>query len=224
MGEERLGPFTDPNRRSSDVSDERDRKPSTAIYIRKGRMKDTLNDICARRHRGNENSKAANASIRNRAERQLQILRVIRSQNGATVKEIARELGTQAHCISGRISELKASGDIFVDGRRDGCGINFANNTESRSLFKKDLPSGSHCLMLAASTTQAHGLLEALCMFVPFLVVASIVPFGMIWTVRETIFPRYYQESGTKSGDPKTTGGEGVTPSREIRQAGSVAC
>jgi len=78
--------------------------------------------------------------------------------------------------------------------------------------------------MLAASSTQAHGLLEVLCMFVPFLVVASIIPLGMIWTVRETIFPRYNQESGTKSGDPKTTRGEGVTPSPRNKTSGIVAC
>ena len=84
----------------------------------------TIDDICSNRHQGNKNSRLANPSSRSKRRSQLAVLEVIQRTGGATLKEIAAELGTLPNCISGRITELKRSGSIITRGRRGGCGIN----------------------------------------------------------------------------------------------------
>lgn len=84
-------------------------------------------DICAKRHRGNEQSAAAFQSVqRTRAETCAAVLAFIRScgVNGATNKEIAAHFGKGINAVSGRRSELLADGLIVeTDRRRDGCGV-----------------------------------------------------------------------------------------------------
>lgn len=95
-------------------------------------------DICSSRHRGNACSRAANPSAGQKSRDQKAVEEIIRrSPNGATVHEIASKMGKAINAISGRISELKAKGIVIVNGRRNGCGINFINQefplTESTS-------------------------------------------------------------------------------------------
>ena len=68
-------------------------------------------DISARKHKGNANSKAANAFIAPLKESlRGRVLELITAAgvDGLTCEEIAEELGMQVHSISGRCSELKA--------------------------------------------------------------------------------------------------------------------
>lgn len=81
-------------------------------------------DICSKKHGGNPQSKAANFKIephkftlRQRVYSRL----VLAGAFGATCKEIAQLEGRPMHCISGRIAELKADGEIQESTRvRDG--------------------------------------------------------------------------------------------------------
>ena len=90
-------------------------------------IQQTFEDACASRHRGNENSRLANPSKRSKTLTQRHILEIIGAtlETGATLKEISRAMHTTPNCISGRLTELKASGAVIVTGRRDKCGINY---------------------------------------------------------------------------------------------------
>ena len=72
-------------------------------------------DVCSGKHGGNPESKAANFraephkfSLRQRVYSRI----VLGGRYGRTCKEIALEEGRPMHAISGRISELKAMGEI----------------------------------------------------------------------------------------------------------------
>jgi len=90
-------------------------------------MQTSIFDICAGRHRGNEQSKAAFRSVQPiRAEMCAAVLAFIQSQgaSGATNKEIAAHFSKGINAVSGRRSELLADGLIVeTDRRRDGCGV-----------------------------------------------------------------------------------------------------
>ena len=81
-------------------------------------------DICSKKHGGNPESKAANFkiephkfSLRQRVYSRL----VLAGTYGATCKEISLLEGRPMHAISGRLSELKAQGEIQESERtRDG--------------------------------------------------------------------------------------------------------
>lgn len=83
-----------------------------------------LFDVCARKHQGNPESKAANFraephkfSFRQRVYSRI----VLAGTYGRTCKEIALEEGRPMHAVSGRLSELKALGEIQESTRtRDG--------------------------------------------------------------------------------------------------------
>lgn len=77
-------------------------------------------------HKGNEESRKAFETIRDRlTEQQERVLRAIRaSDNGLTAEEIAEKLGTTVNCVSGRATELKIAGKIYKAGvrlTRSGC-------------------------------------------------------------------------------------------------------
>ncbi len=81
-------------------------------------------DICARRHRGNPESAAANPSRGTKAETRLLVLEQLRRNGPMTSKELAAAMGTRINCISGRLSELAVAGEIErTDARRDGCAV-----------------------------------------------------------------------------------------------------
>jgi predicted transcriptional regulator len=83
-------------------------------------------DVCANRHKGNAESKAANAKASESKVKQRELVRVwitATRERGLTCKELAHELGVGMNAISGRFSELKAAGLIEQTGRRDGCGV-----------------------------------------------------------------------------------------------------
>ena len=84
-------------------------------------------DICRHKHGGNEHSEAARPSQEQMNRDQAVVLDIIKQHphNGATLKEIAVEMGKERHQISARITELKAKKLVYVQGRRDGCGINY---------------------------------------------------------------------------------------------------
>ena len=72
-------------------------------------------DLCANRSRGNPQSQAAHEKIvstkREIHERILKLIRA-RGEYGATSKEVAAAIGKPVNCISGRLSELKMTGQL----------------------------------------------------------------------------------------------------------------
>ncbi len=85
-----------------------------------------LFDMCAGRHRGNRESREAFARISERrsAQRERVYAWVQRSgPDGITCRELASAWGCGMNQISGRFSELKASGRIRKVGVREGCGV-----------------------------------------------------------------------------------------------------
>tara|TARA_R100000655_G_scaffold4483_2_gene14503 strand:+ start:7101 stop:7469 length:369 start_codon:yes stop_codon:yes gene_type:complete len=80
-----------------------------------------MKDICKNRHRGNRESVAAFNGIKKTvSDRREQVRQAIEAAgaNGATVHEVAEEMGTNPNNISGRFSELKKDDVIEQIGRR----------------------------------------------------------------------------------------------------------
>lgn len=76
-------------------------------------------DICAARHRGSATSKDANKRT-NKSQDMQTILDFIRTRHGeqSWLKEIERETGIIRNTVSARLSDLKASEDIYETGER----------------------------------------------------------------------------------------------------------
>jgi len=77
-------------------------------------------DVCARRHRGNPQSRAANVRVhRAKYECRAAVYAWILEQGsaGATCEEVSRALGMRYTTTSGRISELKADGWLVPAGK-----------------------------------------------------------------------------------------------------------
>src|SRR6184192_2913738 len=78
-------------------------------------------DVCSNRHKGNKESQAAFAKIKDRLTgMQLVVLDLIRESGdrGMTCDEISAKMGRGENCYSGRISELKRLGKIKKNGTR----------------------------------------------------------------------------------------------------------
>ena len=88
-------------------------------------------DVCFNRHGGNEQSITANQVINKDNDRAL-VLKFITEHKTAHSKQIARYLGKQLNCISGRLTELKADNLIIETGdRKEGCAVyKIRNNWE----------------------------------------------------------------------------------------------
>jgi len=69
-------------------------------------------DITASRHRGSPESVAANPTREAKSQSHQLILAHLRQFGPMTCKELAHAMGTEMHCISGRLVELKMSGSI----------------------------------------------------------------------------------------------------------------
>lgn len=80
-------------------------------------------DICASRHRGNEQSREANPTAISKQRDRERVFELISLGRGLTSKDVAEIMEKPLNCISGRISELKKQQRIAVNGSRDGCGI-----------------------------------------------------------------------------------------------------
>lgn len=81
-------------------------------------------DVCESRHRGNPASAAANPTRYAKSESHQIILAHLRHFGPLTSKELAQAMDTRVNCISGRISELLAAGQIErTDLRRDGAAV-----------------------------------------------------------------------------------------------------
>ena len=82
-------------------------------------------DITARKHGGNAASIAANPTTEAKRAMHRQILAFFEMRNGRSwMKDVARELGKTPNEISGRLSELKASGHLIDTGEREeGCAV-----------------------------------------------------------------------------------------------------
>lgn len=66
-------------------------------------------DVCAAKHQGNKESRAANLRARpSKKESQEVIYKALVVYGPQTCKELAERLGKEMHAISGRITELKA--------------------------------------------------------------------------------------------------------------------
>ena len=63
-------------------------------------------DVCASRHRGNLESRAANPSELAKRQSHERILAIYRTGD-YTAKEVASKLGVEIHKVSGRLSELR---------------------------------------------------------------------------------------------------------------------
>ena len=75
-------------------------------------MNNQLNlfDVCAGRHRGNEQSRAANKIVKKDAYYRSIVMYLERAgERGATTEEMAAAFGVGPHCISGRVTELLAA-------------------------------------------------------------------------------------------------------------------
>lgn len=80
-------------------------------------------DVCQNRHKGSLESIAANPSPIAKSESYPRILALLAGQP-MTSKEIARALGVELNCISGRCSELRFAGSIRKTGeRREGAAV-----------------------------------------------------------------------------------------------------
>lgn len=83
-----------------------------------------LVDITSRKHGGVSTSTAAHSRILTQKESQREQVFELIAAWPKTSKEIADEMGTELHHISGRISELLAHGRIEDTGeRRRGCRV-----------------------------------------------------------------------------------------------------
>lgn len=84
-------------------------------------------DPCERKHGGNENSTAAHESMsETKDQRYREIIGLLASAGaeGMTAKEIARSLDVQLNTVSGRFTELLASGRIVrLAAKREGSGV-----------------------------------------------------------------------------------------------------
>lgn len=92
-------------------------------------------DICANRHGGNANSVAANMRVNKQRDREV-IFQLIKDSglSGVTMKDACAALNKLPNEISGRFSELKKAGLVYVNGSREGCGVHFAK-TIGRHVF-----------------------------------------------------------------------------------------
>ena len=84
-----------------------------------------MKDICKNKHKGNAESNAAFAEIKDKiTQGQEDVLWAMEELgNPTTSKEIAVWLAKPLHKISGRISELKEKNLIQQIGRRDRCAV-----------------------------------------------------------------------------------------------------
>jgi hypothetical protein len=83
-------------------------------------------DICARKHKGNQESVAANppSSHKARDRQRIYELALLRGDSGLTLKEVVSTLGIQIQSASARISELKADRQLVANGsRREKCAV-----------------------------------------------------------------------------------------------------
>ena len=79
-----------------------------------------MSDITIKRHRGNNFSREANASLRHVKGIQLeQVLACIKlSRNGLIAEEVGTKLGLRMASVSARMTELKADGLITHTGEK----------------------------------------------------------------------------------------------------------
>lgn len=85
-------------------------------------------DLCRARHRGNAESVAANPPRHSKRQTHERILAVMGNRH-MTSKELAAEMGVPLNCLSGRLSELRATGRLVATGeRRDGAAVLEASN------------------------------------------------------------------------------------------------
>lgn len=85
-----------------------------------------LADVCRHKHGGNQRSEEANKRLdpwKPSARRTIAELIEARGNKGMTSAELEVALKRPKNRFSGRISELKSAGVLFVRGSRDGCDV-----------------------------------------------------------------------------------------------------
>jgi biotin operon repressor len=75
-------------------------------------------DICRRRHKGNQFSEAANPTTESKSRDRLRIVLYLRDNGGHTAEEVEAALGLGRSTVSARMSELKRDGMLVQTGRR----------------------------------------------------------------------------------------------------------
>jgi Fic family protein len=88
------------------------------LVKRTRKFKKEAEDICARRHKGNEFSEAANPPAENKSRDRLKIVLYLRDNGGHTAEEVEAALDLPRSTVSARFSELKKDGMIVQIGRR----------------------------------------------------------------------------------------------------------
>ena len=95
-------------------------------------------DPCAKRHKGNSESRAAFDSILPRLKgKRLQVLRTVCDLERATLKEIVDRSKLPIQTVSGRLAELKQGGMIYGTAEvRDGCRV-LAPTAEGKRIIQQ---------------------------------------------------------------------------------------
>lgn len=82
-----------------------------------------MDDICIKKHQGNQQSRSANKLVKKDYDR-AEVLAYIIEHGKAHLKQVARAMGKFPNQISGRFTELKAENIIEDTGERDeGCAV-----------------------------------------------------------------------------------------------------
>lgn len=88
-------------------------------------MTPVLDDICANRHGGNECSREANRRVQKETDRMTIMTMLSLSVEGMTLDQLSYHCNRPPNQISGRLTELAASGLIVKTGKkrktRSGC-------------------------------------------------------------------------------------------------------
>jgi len=102
-----------------------------------------MNDICENKHQQNAESVAANPGKESKQKDRIRVYQIVLDKSGITSKEIAKIMKRPLNCISGRITELKKTGQIMAIGRKNGCAKLYAQSrvrkNASRISFQRIL-------------------------------------------------------------------------------------
>lgn len=93
-----------------------------------------MNDICENKHQQNAESVAANPGKESKQRDRIRVYQIVLDKSGITSKEIAKMMKRPLNCISGRITELKKTGQIMAIGRENGCAKLYASTKVRRNI------------------------------------------------------------------------------------------
>ena len=95
-----------------------------------------MNDICENKHQQNAESVAANPGKESKQKDRIRVYQIVLDKSGITSKEIAKIMKRPLNCISGRITELKKTGQIMAIGRKNGCAKLYAQSRVRKNVSR----------------------------------------------------------------------------------------